>query len=148
MYPTLKLYQLKQKSLGSIKIYRKLHLIHQFRLIIRDWQIHEFEHFMSLNISFMSNYTVRTILFSQQTLIFCVRTYVILIIFLIIKNIIAARRAVLFSKMEIFRAFVSSFPWLAITIGDNEHFYICYHLVSRRIIRSPTNYMFYDFSSI
>lgn len=135
-----------------VKIYRKLHLIHQFRLIIRDWQIHEFEHFMSLNISFMSNYT--EMLYTSYNIIQStnadfLRAWICNINnFLIIKNIIAARRAVLFSKMEIFRAFVSSFPWLAITIGDNEHFYICYHLVSRRIIRSPTNYMFYDFSSI
>lgn len=135
-----------------VKIYRKLHLIHQFRLIIRDWQIHEFEHFMSLNISFMSNYT--EMLYTSYNIIqstnadFLRAQICNINNFLIIKNIIAARRAVLFSKMEIFRAFVSSFPWLAITIGDNEHFYISYHLVSRRIIRSPTNYMFYDFSSI
>lgn len=135
-----------------VKIYRKLHLIHQFRLIIRDWQIHEFEHFMSLNISFMSNYT--EMLYTSYNIIqstnadFLRARICNINNFLIIKNIIAARRAVLFSKMEIFRAFVSSFPWLAITIGDNEHFYISYHLVSRRIIRSPTNYMFYDYSSI
>lgn len=135
-----------------VKIYRKLHLIHQFRLIIRDWQIHEFEHFMSLNISFMSNYT--EMLYTSYNIIqstnadFLRARICNINNFLIIKNIIAARRAVLFSKMEIFRAFVSSFPWLAITIGDSKHFYICYHLVSRRIIRSPTNYMFYDFSSI
>lgn len=135
-----------------VKIYRKLHLIHQFRLIIRDWQIHEFEHFMSLNISFMSNYT--EMLYTSYNIIqstnadFLRARICNINNFLIIKNIIAARRAVLFSKMEIFRAFVSSFPWLAITIGDNEHFYISYHLVSRWIIRSPTNYMFYDFSSI
>lgn len=135
-----------------VKIYRKLHLIHQFRLIIRDWQIHEFEHFMSLNISFMSNYT--EMLYTSYNIIqstnadFLRARICNINNFLIIKNIIAARRAVLFSKMEIFRAFVSSFPCLAITIGDNEHFYISYHLVSRRIIRSPTNYMFYDFSSI
>lgn len=87
-----------------------MHLIHQFRLIIRDWQIHEFEHFMSLNISFMSNYT--EMLYTSYNIIqstnadFLRARICNINNFLIIKNIIAARRAVLFSKMErLFRLF-------------------------------------------